>query len=83
VRRELTYLIKELFFNSQNNYLCRKNMKPTDKRRNNGGHKTAGRKKLADKRMQVSFYVESSAVEAFGGILLVRDACQKLISKKN
>jgi len=45
----------------------------TDKRKNNGGHKTAGRKAITDKKVPVQFYAKTSDIELVGGMDAARE----------
>jgi hypothetical protein len=38
-----------------------------------GKRKTSGRKPVADKKVQVSFYIESSKIEKLGGVDAFKD----------
>jgi hypothetical protein len=53
------------------------------KRRTHGGpRKGSGRKPVADPKVMVALYVETSIINAMGGIEEVRNACYSFLKSK-
>ena len=52
-----------------------------DKRKNNGGHKSSGRKKLEDKKQAISIYVRGSLIDKLGGKDYVREILNNYIKQ--